>query len=132
MIKNVVAVYRLQCLNMPSASQKSLSQIFATMKENGDGLNIVLPAKFSDNNKVSDKARLYEYQLVFRTCEDLDVNGHWAYAVVFADGTCCILGSDSRPYPVTVSSRTLPDNFQDSQLREVTVSYAVAAPVHII
>jgi hypothetical protein len=102
------------------------------MKESGDGLDIVSPAKLSVNNRVSEKARICEYQLVFRTCEELEVAGHYAYALVFADGSGCVLGSDSRPYPVTVSSRTLPDNLSDSQLWEVSVTYTVPAPVPVI
>lgn len=132
MISNVVAVYRLQCLSMPSGFQKSASGIFDHMVENGDKLNIFAPAKFSCSNKVSDKSRIYEYQLTFRTCEELEVAGHYAYALVMADGSKMILGSDDRPYPVTSSSRTLPDNMTDSQLWEVSVSYAVAAPMPVI
>lgn len=132
MIKNVVAVYRLQCINMPSGFQNSAAQVFGHIKENGDRVNIVVPAKFSCSNKVSDKARLYDYQLTLRSCEELEVAGHYAYALEMADGSKCVLGSDQRPYPVTVSSRTLPDNFSDSQLWEVTVSYSVSAPVTVI
>lgn len=132
MISNVIAVYRLQCLSMPSGFQKSASEIFVHMVENGDKLNIFAPAKFSFSNKVSDKARLYEYLLTFKSCEELEVAGHYAYALEMADGYKCVLGSDERPYPVTVSSRTLPDNLSDSQLWEVSVSYAVAAPVTVI
>lgn len=132
MISNVIAVYRLQCFSMLSGFQNSASKLFGHIKENGDELNIVSPAKFSCSNKVSDKARLYEYMLTFKSCEELEVAGHYAYALEMADGSKCVLGSDERPFPVTVSSRTLPDNLSDSQLWEVSVSYAVAAPVTVI
>lgn len=132
MVYNVIAVYRLQCFSMLSAFQKSSSEIFNHIKENGDKLDIVTPAKFSCSNKVSDKSRIYEYQLTFRTCDELEVAGHYAYGLVLADGSKMVLGSDDRPYPVTSSSRTLPDNMTDSQLWDVSVSYAVTAPMPVI
>ena len=117
MISNVVAVYRIQCSDVDRVSTDPYFNF-------GDDLIGVVPAKLSINNKVIDKNRLWEYKLVFRTCKDLHVAGHWAYLLKLANGKCIILGSKQRPYPVTVSSKTLPDNLSDSQLWEVTVSWS--------
>lgn len=117
MISNVIAVYRLYC----SSVERVSPDIFINF---GEEVNSVVPAKLSINNKVVDKNRLWEYKLVFRTCKDLHVAGHWAYLLKLANGKCIILGSKQRPYPVTVSSKTLPDNLSDSQLWEVTVSWS--------
>lgn len=117
MISNVIAVYRLQCSDVDRVSTDPCFYL-------GSELNSIVPAKLSIINKVVDKNRLWEYQLVFRTCEDIQVSGHWAYLLKLANGKWIIIGSNHRPYPVTVSSRILPDNLSDSQLWEVTVTWS--------
>ena len=117
MISNVVAVYRIQCSDVDRVSTDPYFNF-------GDDLISVVPAKLSINNKVIDKNRLWEYQLVFRTCQDLNLIGHWAYILKLANGKWMILGTSQRPYPVVVSSKTLPENLSDSQLWEVTVTWS--------
>lgn len=117
MISNVVAVYRIQCSDVDRVSTDPSFDF-------GDDLIGVVPAKLSINNKVIDKNRLWEYQLVFRTCQDLNLIGHWAYILKLANGKWMILGTSQRPYPVAVSSKTLPENLSDSQLWEVTVTWS--------
>lgn len=125
MIKNVIAVYRIQCLALEDSSSISLARNIDLIKGLGERIDIVVPAKLSINNKVVDKNHVFEYQLVFKTCEKLEVRGHWAYAVDLADGTSLLIGSNNRPYPVTTSSQTLPDNLTDSQLTEVAVTISL-------
>lgn len=120
MVRNVIAVYRLQC-----SALQSLASNIEMVKEHGERIDIVVPAKLSINNKVVDKNHVFDYQLVFKTCQKLEVRGHWAYAVDLADGCRLLIGSCSRPYPVTVSSQTIPDNLTDSQLTEVTVTISL-------
>lgn len=117
MISNVIAVYRLQCSDVDSVSTDPCFYL-------GSELNSIIPAKLSINNKVVDKNILWEYKLDFRTCQDLQVDGHWAYLLKLVNGKWMILGSSQRPYPVTVSSKLLPDNLSDSQLWEVSVSWS--------
>ena len=117
MISNVIAVYRLQCSDVDRVTTDPSFDF-------GDKLNSVSPAKLSINNKVIDKNQLWEYQLVFRTCQYFPAVGHWAYLLYLADGKWMLLGSSQRPYPVMVSSKTLPENLSDSQLWEVTVTWS--------
>lgn len=117
MISNVIAVYRLQCSDVDRVSTDPFFDF-------GSELNVSVPAKLSIINKVVDKNRLWEYQLVFRACEDIQVSGHWAYLLKLANGKWMILGSSQRPFPVTVSAKTLADNLTDSQLWEVTVTWS--------
>lgn len=117
MISNVIAVYRLQCSEVDGVDKDPFF-------DSGEEVNANVPAKLTINNKVIDKNHVWEYQLIFRTCLDLKATGHWAYLLKLANGKWIILGSNQRPYPVTVSSRTLPDNLSDSQLWEVTVTWS--------
>ena len=65
MIRNIIAVYRIQCSDIDRV-------ISDPHFDFGDKLNSVSPATLSINSKVVDKNYLWEYKLVFRTCHDLD------------------------------------------------------------
>lgn len=117
MISNVIAVYRVQCSDVDRVDTDPYFDF-------GPELNTIVPAKLSINNKVVDKNILWEYKLDFRSCQDLQVDGHWAYVLKLANGKWLTLGTKDRPYPVTVSSKLLPDNLSDSQLWEVSVSWS--------
>lgn len=117
MISNVIAVYRVQCSDVDRVDTDPYFDF-------GPELNTIVPAKLSINNKVVDKNVLWEYKLDFRSCQDLQVDGHWAYVLKLANGKWLTLGTKDRPYPVTVSSKLLPDNLSDSQLWEVSVSWS--------
>jgi len=117
MISNVIAVYRVQCADVDRVDTDPYFDF-------GPELNTIVPAKLSINNKVVDKNVLWEYKLDFRSCQDLRVDGHWAYVLKLATGKWLMLGTKDRPYPVTVSSKLLPDNLSDSQLWEVSVSWS--------
>ena len=117
MISNVIAVYRVQCSDVDRVDTDPYFDF-------GSELNTIVPAKLSINNKVVDKNILWEYKLDFRSCQDLQVDGHWAYVLKLANGKWLTLGTKDRPYPVTVSSKLLPDNLSDSQLWEVSVSWS--------
>ena len=117
MISNVIAVYRVQCSDVDRVHTDPYFDF-------GSELNTIVPAKLSINNKVVDKNILWEYKLDFRSCQDLQVDGHWAYVLKLANGKWLTLGTKDRPYPVTVSSKLLPDNLSDSQLWEVSVSWS--------
>ena len=117
MISNVIAVYRVQCADVDRVDTDPYFDF-------GPELNTIVPAKLSINNKVVDKNVLWEYKLDFRSCQDLQVDGHWVYVLKLANGKWLTLGTKDRPYPVTVSSKLLPDNLSDSQLWEVSVSWS--------
>ena len=117
MISNVIAVYRVQCSDVDRVDTDPYFDF-------GSELNTIVPAKLSINNKVVNKNVLWEYKLDFRSCQDLQVDGHWAYVLKLANGKWLTLGTKDRPYPVTVSSKLLPDNLSDSQLWEVSVSWS--------
>lgn len=125
MIRNVVAVYRLRCNLVPDTSVASVEDIGGFFAQHGVRLDIQVPARLSVTSKVVDKNLVWDYQLVFRTCQRLEVRGHYAYRLDLADGLHLLIGSCSRPFPVTVSALTLPDNMSDSQLQEVTVTWSV-------
>lgn len=81
-----------------------------------------VPGKLSINNKVDGKNTLWQVDLTFKTCEEIDVDGHWVYLVVLADGNKLVIGSGERPYAVTTFNLNIPDNMSDSQLAEIHVS----------
>ena len=92
-------------------------------------IDILVPAKLSIISNVEGKNTIHKAQLTFRTCEDLNGNEHYAYLVSTADGKRYLLGRKERPYPVLTVSDTMPDNFNDSQLKEYTVTYSSAVRI---
>lgn len=131
-IKNVVAVDRLNC-NLLSGV-KRLMGCFASVPDDleWEHLKIQVPARLSINNKIEGKNTIWQSKLVFRTCQDLDTNGHWAYLVTLSNGRRLLMGGYERPYPVTTVGQTLPENMSDSQLLEVTVSLSSDSRLPVI
>lgn len=85
-------------------------------------VRIQVPAKLTIINKVDDKNTVWTSTLQFRTCEDCSDRKHACYRVHLSDGRKLLIGSSERPYPVTVVNDSMPDNVNDSQLQEVTVT----------
>ena len=85
-------------------------------------VRIQVPAKLTIINKVDDKNTAWTTTLQFRTCEDCSGRKHACYRVHLSDGRKLLIGSSSRPFPVTVTNDSMPDNVTDSQLQEVTVT----------
>ena len=85
-------------------------------------VRIQVPAKLTIINKVDDKNTVWTTTLQFRTCEDCSWRKHACYRVHLSDGRKLLIGSSSRPFPVTVTNDSMPDNVTDSQLQEVTVT----------
>lgn len=123
MIRNVIAVHRIQCLALADVQVLTMADLVDMIVEHGEAVRIVTPAKLTINNKVVDKNMLWDYSLVFKSYGQLTVRGHWVYALGLADGSWMVVGSKKRPYPITTSSLVLPDNLSDSQLLEVTVTW---------
>lgn len=130
-IKNVIAVDRKPCSEISGLTRNPNGTISVPEIE-WENLEIQVPAKLSVINKVESKNMVWQVQLVFRTCENLDVNGHWAYRITLANGEKLLIGGHERPYPVTVSAENLPDNMNDSQLLEVTVTFSSGSRLPVI
>ena len=132
-IKNVIAVDRIPCSEIPGLTRNSNGTFSVDVKDDKwEKLEIQVPAKLSVNNKVDNKNTVWNTQLVFRTCQDLEVNGHYAYRITLANGQKRLIGGHERPYPVTVPEENLPDNMSDSQLLEVTVTLSSGSRLPVI
>ena len=132
MIRNVIDIHRFESSGLSGVTR---AQVFAeelSDKVGWERLDIRTPAKLSIINKVVDKNNIWEAQLVFRTCDYLDVTAHWIYRASLANGQVVVIGGMDRPYPVTTVSDSIPDNLTDSQLREVTVTYSSRAKIPLI
>lgn len=122
-LKNVIAIDRVPCNLLTGVFRKSASEVTIPQSIPWEELCILTPAKLSYNNKVENKITVWQSQLVFKTREEKDWTGNWAYRLTLVDGQKLLLGDGIRPYPVTLMNQNLPDNLSDSQLTEVTVTY---------
>lgn len=121
-LKNVIAVAAVQSYDLEGVERKSPGVVSVPDSVPWEQVEIQVPAKLSIINKVEDKNTVWTTTLTFRTCEDRFDRKHPCYMVTLANGKRLLVGSSERPYPVTVTSETMPDNLTDSQLQEVTVT----------
>lgn len=121
-LKNVIAVSAVQSYDLEGVERKSPGVVSVPAGVPWEEIKIQVPAKLSIINKVEDKNTVWTTTLTFRTCEDRFDRKHPCYMVTLANGQRLLIGSQERPWPVTVTSDTMPDNLADSQLQEVTVT----------
>ena len=124
-LRNVISVSRIRTSALGIVKQLTEDSVSAP-EEGWQEVDILVPAKFSIISNVEGKNTIYKAQLVFKTCQELWSNEHYAYMARTADGESYLIGRQDRPYPLLSISDSHPDNFSDSQLKEVTVTYSSA------
>ncbi len=124
-IKSVIAISRIQANMVESVKMKGKLIAKVDLEENAswEDIQIKVPAKLSIINKVEGNQSVWQHQLTFLSCQQLDTDGHWCYLVSLADGQTLLMGTMTRPYVVTTSSISLTDNVTDNQLTEYTAAY---------
>lgn len=120
-LKNIIAVYKLKVTELVGMSSKGKGLV-ALPSLPWERIDIQTPARMSINSKIDGKNTLFTAQLTFRTCEEIDDRGHWAFRIQLANGKGMVVGTQLRPYCVIQVQQTMPDNMTDSQLNEVTVT----------
>lgn len=83
------------------------------------------PASLSVTDKIEDGQHIYTAKLVMQVSGGMLPNvDRQTWIAETVDGVRYLIGTDSRPYPVTLQQETHPGNYSDSQLTEVTVTYS--------
>lgn len=132
-LKNVIAIYVAKSSDLDGMVLTKPGKVKLPDNVTWTLVMIQVPGKLTIIDKVEDKNKVYTSTLSFRTCDHLPDYGHNVYKVALADGRQLLLGSADRPYPVTTISESMPDNFTDSQLNEVTVTLtSKARPPQIV
>ncbi len=133
-LNNIIKISVLPCEQI--AGFLRLSQTVAKLNDDlqFDELNnIRRPAALTIEDKVEDRQRIYTAKLVFSTCDKWPENvQRMAYLCETADGERYLIGNHDRPFPLTIRKSTHPNNFADSQLTEVTVTYSSDKMIPII
>lgn len=83
-------------------------------------------ARLTCEDKIEDGVLVWTSTLSFKTCEELNVKGRYAYLCRLNNGTYRLIGTNNRPYPVTKYAETMPENVTDNQLTEVSVTWISA------
>lgn len=120
---SVVSVERTPCKNV-NVVYAGFNAIFQSSPE-WESLEIEIPASMSIDQEYKNCELLQRITLRFRTCSEVRTqNRRYAYRVRTADGRTYIIGSSSRPYPITRVTETSSDNVasQESPSVEVTLS----------
>ena len=121
--RNIIAVDRIQVNGLDGFRRINASSVQVSSSTIWKSIPIRVPARLTISEKIEDGVRMHTAQLVFHTCEELEDCERQVYRCKTAEGKFYLIGTDSRPYPVTTISKPHPDNMTDSQLDEVTVMY---------
>lgn len=121
--RNIIAIDRIKASELVGLVRTGTDSVRVSDGLSWEPVSIRVPARLSVSEKVDGGVRLYTVQLVFRICGDTGDRERWAYRCKTADGRYCLIGTDHRPWPVSVVNTVRPDNMTESQLDEVTVSY---------
>lgn len=130
--RNVIAIDRTLVTSIVGFQHTGVYSVKLDAATPWQSLSIKVPARLTISDKIDDGVRLFSAQLVFRTCEDYNDGGRWAYRCETADGRKYLIGSDVRPYPVSTVTKNLPDNMTDNQLDEVTVNWTSCSKIPYI
>ncbi len=122
-IKNIVSIDMLNAEKLLGLRKMSSSCIRLSSATPWQAVAIKIPAKLTISEKVVNLARVFNAQLVFKTCEEIEDRRRKVFRCKTADGRYYLIGGNERPYPITTVTEVHPDNMVDSQLNEVTVSY---------
>lgn len=120
---SVVSVERTPCKNV-NVVYAGFNAILQSSPE-WESLEIEIPASMSIDQEYKNCELFQKITLRFRTCSEVRTqNRRYAYRVRTADGRTYIIGSSSRPYPITRVTETSSDNVasQESPSVEVTLS----------
>ena len=130
--RNIIAIDRVPVFSLLGFQRTGVNSVKLDANTPWQSLSIKVPARLTISDKIDDGVRIYTAQLVFRSCEELNDLGRWAYRCKTADGKFYLVGTDERPYPVGNVTTNHPDNMTDNQLSEVTVSYTSGSPIPYI
>lgn len=91
-------------------------------------INELADVKIEDS--LENNQKIFTSILSFKTCaRDPLADRRLVYRLTAADGTQYILGSKSRPFPITTEENPFPSNPTESSLKKVTVKWQSIFPL---
>ena len=127
--KLIIAVDRIHASKLDGYKRIGVTRVNVSNSIGWKNIPVKVPARLNISYKSVDGVRLCTAKLVFQTCEEIVDFERQVYRCKTAEGFYMLIGSDTRPYPITTVNDTHPDNMTDSQLSEVSVDYTT--PTHI-
>lgn len=125
-LNNITKISVISCQDITRFSRLSLTTAACTFK-NERPVSFKAPALLTIADKEEDGCRIYQTKLAFKTCDDWVLGlKRCSYLCETVSGIRYLIGTGDRPFPVISQAQTHPDNFADSQLTEVSVSYSAA------
>lgn len=122
-INIITAVDRIPVTSLQGMIRMSATNVSLPSGISWQSLKIKPHAQLTISDKVEDRTTVFTAKLVFKTCEQFDDHGRWAYRCKLSDGRYRLIGSDERPYPIASVLENMPENVTENQLNEVTVTW---------
>lgn len=123
-IKLISAIERTPVTSLQGMKHVSRYEVRLPEGISWEPVEIKPHAVLSVSDKVEDRCTVWTARLTFKTCQDLDGRGRWAYRCrLLGGGRYRLVGCADRPYPTATVQENMPENVTDNQLNEVTVSW---------
>ena len=123
-IKIINAIDRVPVTSLQEMTRISKTCVRLPSGINWEPLTIKPHAQLTISDKVEDKNTIWTAKLVFKTCEEFEDCGRWAYRCRLSNGKYRLIGSNERPYPIASVLENMPESVTDNQLNEVTVNWS--------
>lgn len=130
--RNIIAVYRVSADSMSETPRVDTDGVHVSPSIPFQKIDIRVPARLTVTDKIDNGVRMYNAQLVFKTCEEISDRERIVYICKASNGNQYLIGTKDRPYPVTTVNEPHPDNMTDSQLNEVTVNWTSSKKIPYI
>lgn len=130
--KLVVGIDRIKSSNLNGMRRAGLE--FVRLPENlvWNSIKVKPHASLSISDKEEDKNVIYTATLKFKTCAVLLDKKHFCYRVKLSDGSCILLGTNTRPYPQATVVESMPESATDNQLNEYQITYSTNSRIPAI
>ena len=122
-IRIITKVERTPVRNLSGMNRISEREVRLPSGITWQPLDIKPHAQLSITDKTEDNNTVWSAKLAFKTCDNFESRGRWAYRCLMSNGQYRLIGTDGRPYPVTSVSDNAPENVTENQLIEVTVNW---------
>lgn len=122
-LKVVIAVDRVKCSSLSGMRMNGKGTAKVPESVSWERVPISTLASLVLADKLDGKVRTYTAQLKFLTCEELSDRDKYAYLATLADGRKLLIGSEERPFPVTMMEESIPQSVKDNQLYGLVISY---------
>lgn len=128
----IVSIETLPVESLETCEKINSETYHVVTSENWKPVAMRVPALFTVEESIADKERIYAATLEYTTCERPQRRDRLVYKLTTANGKFILLGTNERPYPITLAQENHPSESGEAEGWAVRVTYQKAAPIPYI